>query len=429
MAPLPAPGSARLSRPQAKITAGTISSLRIRPFTRILGAPRKLVLVRAAEPEAPGAVVEEEFSFSLSDAKKGNEYNASDVEAAMRFYAGEGDAPGEVNAEFVENVFGTEDASYFDDMDNNEAYEDEFTAAGIPEAAPKQRQQRRGGEEKDDAGDSDDIAAAKAASQLNLREEEMVLSSEMEEFGLDREKKADTRVVGPAVWDWLKDVDQDDMDDEQLTLLAASTNRTMDADVAAALPTDEEVFADLRNANLQDVDAETRDTIDFLLDDFDIENELKAIPDDGDDVFNVPETSVFNDEDVSRIDALLAEDLALPEMDLEGLSDLAALEDDGLTMSDAAVESYVASLKASEGAELSEEQVKEMFADAPLQLVDVDSEPAVTMDDVDLTEPEIEWVDVSELYVDAIEAHPAAAAAGRGGGGTSRRAAGPGGGR
>ena len=93
-----------LLRQQAKgsrVAAGSISALRIRPFTRIAGraAQPSSLRTRAAEPDAAGPTeAEEVFEFNFSDAKKGNEYNESDVTAAMDFYAGEGDAPGDANA-------------------------------------------------------------------------------------------------------------------------------------------------------------------------------------------------------------------------------------------------------------------------------------------------------------------------------------------
>ncbi len=48
-------------------------------------------------------------------------------------------------------------------------------------------------------------------------------------------------------------------------------------------------------------------------------------------------------------------------------------------------------------------QIKEMFADEPLQLVDASSEPEVTMDDVDLTEPEVKALSEADLAVEAVE--------------------------
>ncbi|GLC45370.1 hypothetical protein PLESTB_000315200 [Pleodorina starrii] len=402
MATLTAPSgaTARAARPQTKVAAGSISSRRVRPFTRatrsVLGAPRQQVLVRAAEPEV------EEFSFSFSDAKKGNEYSSSDVEAALRFYEGEGSVPGDVNSEFVENLFGIEDASFFDDMDNNDAYDDEFICAGIPEAAPKQRQGRqRGGEEEGESGDSDEIAAAKQADRLREIEEQMVLEAELQETGLDEEvEEGSYKPLGAAVWDWMSDIQAED-DDEEVSAVAAS-NKSIAANVAAALPTDEQVFADLRSASLQDLDLETRETIEFLLDDFDIENEVKVIPEDIQEVFDVPEFSQFGDSDLQRIDALLGEDLSLPEIDEAGI-DVPEIVDDGLEMSDDAVEKYVATLKATQAEEVSDEQITEMFGDEPVQQVDLEAEQEVTLDDVDLTEPVVEPMAESELVFEAIE--------------------------
>lgn len=118
-------------------------SLRVKPFTTV-SRSRAAIRVRAAETEAASGDLD--FSFSLSDAKKNNEYSASDVEAALRFYAdGEGSAP-IADGDFVTNTVGMEDASFFDDIDNNEAYEaDEYVVAGIPEAAPKKRRGGRRG--------------------------------------------------------------------------------------------------------------------------------------------------------------------------------------------------------------------------------------------------------------------------------------------
>jgi hypothetical protein len=310
------------SRPQPKVAAGSISSLRVKPFTRatrsVLGsAPRQQnVVPRAAEPEV-AAVEADDYAFSLSDAKKGNEYSAGDVEAALRFYSGEASAVGATNDEFVENVFGIEDADFFGDLDNNEAYDDEFIAAGIPEAAPKQRQGGKRGGEGEGAEDSDEIAAAKEAEAMKQIEEQMVLEAELQETGLDKEEEGNYKAVGPAVWDWMSDIAAED-DDEEISAVASGGARSMAADVMAALPSDEEVFSDLRNANLQDVDVETRDTIEFLLEDFDIENEVKAIPDNVEEVFSVPEFAGLGDADVARIDALLGADISLPELDLSG---------------------------------------------------------------------------------------------------------------
>jgi small subunit ribosomal protein S5 len=119
----------------ALAASGSVSSLRVKPFTALV-RPAARVAVR---PRAAAVEGDLDFSFSFSDAKKANEYTASDVEAALRFYeSGEGSSPA-FDADFVTNAFGVEDASFFDDIDNEDAYGDEYIAAGIPEAAPKQR--------------------------------------------------------------------------------------------------------------------------------------------------------------------------------------------------------------------------------------------------------------------------------------------------
>lgn len=85
-------------------------------------------------------------------------------------------------AEHIENEFaegGFEDASFFDEIDNNEAYDDEFIAAGIPEAAPKQRRGAKPGDAEEEA-EGDDISAAKEASRLREIEEQMVLEAELQ---------------------------------------------------------------------------------------------------------------------------------------------------------------------------------------------------------------------------------------------------------
>lgn len=53
-------------------------------------------------------------------------------------------------------------------------------------------------------------------------------------------------------------------------------------------------------------------------------------------------------------------------------------------------------------------QIKEIFADEPVQLVDVAAEAAVTMDGVDLTEPAIEALAESELVFNSVEVRRAA---------------------
>jgi hypothetical protein len=342
-----------------------VASRRVRPFTPAIRGSSSRLVARAAEPEA--AV--EEFTFSLADAKKGNEYQPSDVEAALRFYQGEGDAPGSANSEFVENVFGIEDASFFDDIDNNEAYDDEFIAAGIPEAAPKQQGRARadGGDKGEDEGadGSDPFAAAKALARLQEKEEEL-LAGELDTVDSDGPARTLTMdSKGPAVWDWMNDLEVEE-DDEELSALAGARAKSVSASVLEQLPSDEQVFADLRNANLQEIDTETRDAIEFLLDDFDIENEVKAVPDSMDAaeaVYSVPADAdvAF---DASDLDELLDADLSVPELEemakLEDVDALAAEE----PLAEATVQGYLASLKAAKGLTLSDAEVSPLSSHA-----------------------------------------------------------------
>ena len=88
-------------------------------------------------------VVEDDFQFNYSEAKRNNEYQPSDVEAALQFYS-EGVGSMQYDAEFVGNPLGIEDAALFDDIDNNENYDaDPYASVGIPEAAPKRKGRRR----------------------------------------------------------------------------------------------------------------------------------------------------------------------------------------------------------------------------------------------------------------------------------------------
>lgn len=124
-------------------------------------AEEEAVAVADAEVEAAAQLAEEEFAFNYSDAKKGNQWQPSDVEAALAYYQDEKFLQGSTDmpyeAEFVTNPLsaytgGPEDSSWLADVDNNEAYEnDDYALAGIPEAAPKvKRNQREQAEEAND---------------------------------------------------------------------------------------------------------------------------------------------------------------------------------------------------------------------------------------------------------------------------------------
>ena len=86
------------------------------------------IRMKAAEPEASEAAVEaplaaepeDDFAFNLSDARKANEFNSSDIESALRFYFEGGPEPAH-NQDTITNLgAAAEDASFFDDIDNNE---------------------------------------------------------------------------------------------------------------------------------------------------------------------------------------------------------------------------------------------------------------------------------------------------------------------
>lgn len=110
-------------------------------------------------------------------------------------------------------------------------------------------------------------------------------------MGLDQLENMPTSTVGPAVWDWMGDVEVSEEDEDKLAVMVRNPTR-ISAAVAEMLPSDDAVFASLRGTALEDVSEETRDTIDFLLDDFDLESELKAIPDaDQDEELVLPEVS------------------------------------------------------------------------------------------------------------------------------------------
>lgn len=162
----------RRTQNNVRIAASSVSSLRVRPFLapKLSGRPQ-IQKVRSAEPDAePAAAVveavaapresreEDDFEFSYSGAKKNNEYTAKDVEAAMKLYfEGEG-IESDYELDHVSNLTGMEDASFFDDIDNVDGYEeDEYATAGISEAAPKRKQQeRKGPAEGNDEGDEID---------------------------------------------------------------------------------------------------------------------------------------------------------------------------------------------------------------------------------------------------------------------------------
>jgi hypothetical protein len=146
----------------------------VTPSDGVLGGRCARLSARAAEAEAEApaeeavevdaaelaAAAAADFAFNFSDAKKGNAWQSSDVEAALAYYAEEqfltGSTALPVEGEFVTNplsayVGGPEDSSWLADVDNNEAYEaDDYALAGIPEAAPKVKRNQRDDEDEND---------------------------------------------------------------------------------------------------------------------------------------------------------------------------------------------------------------------------------------------------------------------------------------
>lgn len=156
--------SSKLAK-SSTIRQARVSAARVKPFTSARQhlaryvpkaaeaeaepAPEPAAEVAVEEEAVPEAAAVEDFAFNLHDAKRGNEFAASDVDAALRFYAdGQGSMP--YNDDFATNAFVAtlEDAAFFDDLDNNEGYQDDYAASGIPEAAPRRKRRddnREGG--------------------------------------------------------------------------------------------------------------------------------------------------------------------------------------------------------------------------------------------------------------------------------------------
>jgi len=256
----------------AAAKVNSVSSLRIKPFTKLGkgAAAKQQFRPRAAEVDeapAPGAASDSqdnEFEFSISDARKNNEYAASDVDAALRFYFEGGAAPAH-NEDMITNLFGEEDASFFDDIDNNEAYDaDEYNIAGIPEAAPKKRRGGRKGDE-EEADEDDNIAKGKKLDEFKAMEDAMVLEAAMEEeFGsdYDRNEGGNVQVVATqGVWDWLTDAEASAEAGDELARSKLATVRRSKID----MPSDNEVLSGFSTLKLEELDVQTRDLLDLII--------------------------------------------------------------------------------------------------------------------------------------------------------------------
>jgi hypothetical protein len=186
-----------------------------KPFTPAFNGSKRVqqqLVTRAAEQDdamlqaeaeaaaQDAAIAVEEFDFNYSDAKKGNQWQPSDVEAALEYYQSEGFLQGSSSMpyeqEFVTNPLsaypgGPEDSSWLADVDNNEAYEnDDYALAGIPEAAPKVKRNQR---EEEEAENEEELRAA---------EDEKIAAAAFDDVeGLDDE--ADDNP--DAAWNWRLD--------------------------------------------------------------------------------------------------------------------------------------------------------------------------------------------------------------------------------
>jgi small subunit ribosomal protein S5 len=151
-------------------------------------------------------------AFSLSDAKRGNEWQPSDVDAALRYYSsalGGGSASVEApprEADFVVNRLGIEDAAFFDDVDNNGAgtVQDAYAHAGVAEAAPKARPRgpRRGDEEASAAPAEDGGAGGGPSDELRDLEADKAAAAVFDELDLGAGADYEDMDGADAPWTW-----------------------------------------------------------------------------------------------------------------------------------------------------------------------------------------------------------------------------------
>ncbi|KIZ05251.1 plastid ribosomal protein S5, partial [Monoraphidium neglectum] len=303
----------------------------VRPFSGSRVGPGRVV-ARAAEEdeaaaEAPQPAVEaESFSFNYSEARRGNSYEASDVQAALDYYSGgAGDMPYE--ADFAVNRFGTEDAAFFDDIDNNEGYAaSEYLSVGIEEAAPKTKQR-------------------------GARDEDEAFEEAVEEF--DQERAASAAFEGVEV------LDEDLLDDVD----AADAPWSWDAGATAAAPTaaagaagdaeEDSILAQLATIDfeaLKDEDVEQRELASMVVDALGDDLDLVALADSEGEVAAGQELSQAEE---AQVDEVLALDAAepTPELDPAVAAALAELEGEEQAAADAPlpaadVEAYLAALRA-----------------------------------------------------------------------------------
>jgi len=316
----------------------------VRPFTavsqrrgRFVQPYRQPFVAKAAEEEEPAVaedaaaaesetvVVDDDFSFNYSNAKKQNQYEASDVQAALDFFGDRGfDVPSSLpfEADIFTNRLGGEDAAFFDDYDNNDYYlSDPYASAGIPEAAPKVK--RGGRQEAEEEADEGNEAAFRELEDAKL------MAAAYDEMGFDEDdlEAAD----GEIPWNW-------DVAGSEARFLAPVAVEAEDEDSILGQVTEAQI------STLQDVDEETREGMGIILDseilnEIDAEDEDEALPE-------IPEGSLLSEADEAAIAEILAADdsadLSAYDYDLIEPVELDAAAE----LEDAAVEQYLAALKA-----------------------------------------------------------------------------------
>jgi hypothetical protein len=210
--------------------------------------------------------VEDDFKFNYADAKRQNQYEASDVAEALKFYQERSfEVPSSLpyEQETFTNRLGGEDAAFFDDYDNNQYYKvDGYASAGIPEAAPKVKREGRGGQQEEDEEDEE------AFREL---EDSKLMAAAYDEMGFD---EADLDVAdGETPWDW------NESESTVVSTTAAATSSSMEANEQA-------IMDDLSRLDLdsnQEIPLEDRDAMALILD-----PELLNDVDDDDDVSDAP---------------------------------------------------------------------------------------------------------------------------------------------
>lgn len=391
MASIASCGLQRAGKVACPVSSSQISALRIKPFVNLRnlrknGAPSQQAPIRpkVAEAEAP-VVDDDDFEFSLSEAKRNNEYSPADVEAALKaYFEGVGSLPYE--KDFITNPWGVEDASFHSDLDDQEGYIDEYASAGIAEAAPRKRRNREDGDnDEDEILDSAKEAAADAAlkDEIELRniqadlEDAGVFNKTARQIAEDQRREAD---FAPGVWDWMAAGSQDpDGDLEDLEKLTSAQ--------------DVDLYDNLANADqiVGDLDETTKDIISFLVED-DLENFAKLPFDQDDDADDsiVVDEQILPDGDSTRISGLFAEvdnllESAVPDLEESLVASAKGYEPDYEAVDENVASNFLQQLRAVKPVDLSEEQVKQLLdgkdeLGEPLaqvvSLAEVPSEPA-----------------------------------------------------